>query len=71
VRDLHADLGASGKVLLDLGCASHNAMWETNRLLLFRASLEWIEKGSVNGEQGGIVRLGYPETPASPSAQPD
>jgi pimeloyl-ACP methyl ester carboxylesterase len=71
VRELHADLGASGKVLLDLGCASHNAMWETNRLLLFRASLEWIEKGSVNGEQGGIVRLGYPETPASPSAQPD
>lgn len=59
VRELHEDLGAPQKLLLDLGCASHNAMWERNHLLLFRASLEWIEKGSVNGQQNGVVRLGY------------
>jgi pimeloyl-ACP methyl ester carboxylesterase len=59
VRDLHADLGTSQKVLLDLGCSSHNAMWEKNHLLLFRASLEWLEKGTVNGAKDGVVKVGY------------
>ena len=59
VRDLHADLGARQKVFIDLGCASHNAMWEKNHTILFRASLEWLEKGSVNGSQEGMLRLGY------------
>lgn len=27
VRDLYADLGAKAKVLIDLACSSHNAMW--------------------------------------------
>jgi pimeloyl-ACP methyl ester carboxylesterase len=60
VRDLYADLGAPQKVLIDLGCSSHNAMWEKNHLELFRASLEWLEKGTVNGAKDGILRLGYP-----------
>jgi pimeloyl-ACP methyl ester carboxylesterase len=59
VRDYFADLGAESKVLLDLGCASHNAMWEVNHLLLFRASLEWLTSGTVDGMAQGIVRLGY------------
>ena len=59
VHDYFADLGANEKVLLDLGCSSHNAMWETNHLLLFRASLEWLTAGTVEGEKQGIVRLGY------------
>jgi pimeloyl-ACP methyl ester carboxylesterase len=59
VRDYFADLGAQNKVLLDLGCASHNAMWETNHLLLFRASLEWLTAGTVEGMAQGVVRLGY------------
>ena len=59
VHELYADHGATQKVLLDLGCASHNAMWETNHSLLFRASLEWLEKGTVNGMQQGTLRLGY------------
>jgi hypothetical protein len=46
-------------VLLDLGCSSHNAMWEKNHLLLFRASLEWLEKGTVNGAKDGVVKMGY------------
>jgi hypothetical protein len=46
-------------VFIQLACSSHNAMWETNHLLLFRASLEWLSAGSVNGTQAGMLRLGY------------
>jgi len=59
VRDLYADLGSSQKIFADLACSSHNAMWEKNHLLLFRASLEWLTKGTVNGMEQGTVRLGY------------
>jgi esterase/lipase len=59
VHQLYEDLGSEQKVLLDLGCASHNAMWERNHLLLFRASLEWLTAGTVEGMKTGIVKLGY------------
>jgi pimeloyl-ACP methyl ester carboxylesterase len=59
VRDLYADLPAGHKVFIDLACSSHNAMWEKNHLLLFRASLEWLTSGSVDGKQEGMLRLGY------------
>jgi len=59
VRALYTDYGASEKTLLDLGCTSHNALWEKNHLLLFQASLEWFSKGTVNGTKSGEVRLGY------------
>jgi pimeloyl-ACP methyl ester carboxylesterase len=58
VHELYADLGASDKVLVDLACASHNAMWERNHLLLFRASLEWLQQGSVNGMKMGKIKIG-------------
>ena len=59
VRELYADLGSHQKVFIDLACSSHNAMWEKNHALLFRASLEWLTRGSVNGMQEGMLRLGY------------
>ena len=59
VRELYADLGTRQKVFIDLACSSHNAMWEKNHSLLFRASLEWLTRGSVNGSQEGMLRLGY------------
>jgi pimeloyl-ACP methyl ester carboxylesterase len=59
VRDLYADLGAEHKVFIDLACSSHNAMWEKNHLLLFKASAEWLSQGSVNGLQQGMLKLGY------------
>jgi pimeloyl-ACP methyl ester carboxylesterase len=59
VHDLYADLGSKSKVLIDLACSSHNAMWEKNHRLLFQASLEWLTKGTVNGTEQGKVRLGY------------
>ena len=59
VNELYTDLGATQKIMVDLGCSSHNAMWERNHTLLFRASLEWLEKGTVNGMQQGVVKMGY------------
>ena len=59
VRELYADLGSREKVLVDLGCASHNAMWEKNHLILFKASLDWLVQGTVEGMKEGIVKLGY------------
>jgi pimeloyl-ACP methyl ester carboxylesterase len=59
VHDLYADLGSKSKVLVDLACSSHNAMWEKNHRLLFQASLEWLTKGTVSGVDQGKVRLGY------------
>jgi len=59
VRELYADLGSKGKVLIDLGCSSHNAMWEKNHLILFRASLQWLVSGSVDGMKEGILKMGY------------
>ena len=59
VKAAFDDLGAADKVLLDLGCASHNAMWESNHLLLFKASLDWLTSSMVNGQKTGVVKLGY------------
>jgi pimeloyl-ACP methyl ester carboxylesterase len=59
VRELYADLGSKEKVFIDLGCSSHNAMWEKNHLILFKASLEWLVSGSVDGMKEGILKLGY------------
>ena len=59
VRELYADLGSPQKVFIDLACSSHNAMWERNHLLLFKASLDWLRDGKVNGTSQGIVKLGY------------
>jgi pimeloyl-ACP methyl ester carboxylesterase len=59
VRELYADLGSREKVFVDLACSSHNAMWERNHTLLFRASLEWLTQGTVNGAKDGMLRLGY------------
>jgi pimeloyl-ACP methyl ester carboxylesterase len=59
VRELYEDLGAPHKVFVDLACSSHNAMWEKNHLLLFKASAEWLTKSTVNGMEAGVLKLGY------------
>ena len=59
VRELYADLGSKEKIIIDLACSSHNAMWERNHLLLFKASLEWLKEGKVNGTSAGELKLGY------------
>ena len=64
VRPLYDDLGSSQKVLVDLGCSSHNAMWEKNRLLMFKASLDWLTRGAVGETKTGLLRMGYPASSA-------
>lgn len=59
VRELYEDLGADNKVLVDLACSSHNAMWEMNHDILFADSIEWLRNGTVAGQRSGIVRRGY------------
>ena len=59
VRELYADLGSKEKIIVDLACSSHNAMWERNHLLLFKASLDWLRDGKVNGISEGELKLGY------------
>ena len=62
VRTAYDDIGSSDKVLIDLGCASHNAMWEANHMTMFNASLEWLKDGTVNGQRSGVFKLGYPKS---------
>ncbi len=57
-KDLYEDIGAEEKVLIDLACASHMAQFESNRLLLFDASLQWLRDGTVNGMKSGVIRIG-------------
>jgi pimeloyl-ACP methyl ester carboxylesterase len=65
VRALYNDLGSKQKVFVDLGCSSHNAMWERNHQLLFRASLEWLTQTAVNGKQEGMMQMGYTDSAVS------
>lgn len=58
-RKLYADLGSANKVFVDLACSSHSAMMERNHTLLFRASLEWLERGTIEGRSNGMVKMGY------------
>jgi pimeloyl-ACP methyl ester carboxylesterase len=58
VRDLYADIGSNQKVFVALGCSAHAAMWEKNHLALFAASLEWLDKGTVQGQSNVMVKLG-------------
>jgi pimeloyl-ACP methyl ester carboxylesterase len=59
VRELYEDWGGADKVFVDLGCSSHNAMWEKNRRLLYQATVEWLRDGKVNGMRQGMLRMGY------------
>jgi hypothetical protein len=37
-------------------------MWETNHLIMFNASIEWLKDGSVGGTRNGVLRLGFPKS---------
>lgn len=56
-HEFHADLGTSNKVLLELPCASHNAMWEKDAQLLFEASRQWLLDGTWQGNSSGSYTL--------------
>ena len=56
-RDLYQDLGSEDKVLLEVPCASHFLVWETNHKILHTASREWLRKGSLKGVRQGVLTL--------------
>lgn len=56
-REFHADLGSEQKVLLEMPCASHNAMWEKDAQLLFEATRDWLLNGSWQGNSSGSYVL--------------
>jgi fermentation-respiration switch protein FrsA (DUF1100 family) len=59
VLDLYNAIGSPQKIFVDLGCSSHNAMWENNHRLMFKASLEFLNGGTVNGTKSGMLKMGY------------
>ena len=59
VRALYDDAAAPQKVLVDLACSSHNALWERLHGAMFAASVEFLSRGTVNGAREGTVKLGY------------
>jgi len=56
-RDLYQDLGSEDKVLLEVPCASHFLVWETNHKILHTASREWLRKGSLKGVRQGVLTV--------------
>ena len=57
VRNLFEDYGGE-KVFVEMACSSHNAMWERDHLLLFAASREWLDTGTVNGQKNVMLKMG-------------
>jgi alpha-beta hydrolase superfamily lysophospholipase len=56
-RDLYQDLGAEDKVLVEVPCASHFLVWETNHKILHTASKKWLRHGSLKGVRQGVFTL--------------
>ena len=57
VRELYADLGATNKVLIEMHCSSHNAMWEKDAEQLFDATWQWLNTGTYSGQTSGTFDL--------------
>ena len=59
VREFYEDLGSNERVFIDIACTGHATMWEKPRALLFKASLEWIRDGRIEGKSRGELKMGY------------
>jgi pimeloyl-ACP methyl ester carboxylesterase len=53
---LYVDLGTTAKVLLTLQCASHYPLWEAQLATVQKASLQWLDIGTVSGVRIGRLR---------------
>lgn len=58
VRELYDDLGSTKKLLINLKCSSHRANWETNHLLLFKSSADWLIRQAIAGKTNGVFTMG-------------
>lgn len=54
VKNLYNDYGGT-KVYLEMGCSSHNAMWERDAQQLFDATYQWLTTTSYNGMTSGMI----------------
>jgi pimeloyl-ACP methyl ester carboxylesterase len=52
-RELFEDLGTQDKAFLGISCATHFVVWEKQRRILHRASLEWLQNTHLNGSRAG------------------
>ncbi len=50
------DHGAERKLYLQVACATHFMNWERQRKVLHRASLEWLDKRSIDGADRGRLK---------------
>jgi pimeloyl-ACP methyl ester carboxylesterase len=54
VQALYTDLvAAPQKVFVHVACASHLLVWENQHMALLDASVEWLQKGTYNGQFNG------------------
>ena len=58
-RQLYDDLtGTDNKVLVEMECATHFAVWETTQYkFMHQASLEWLEHGTFRGSSNGRFKV--------------
>ena len=58
-RDLFADLTLDHKVLVEMDCATHMAVWEeTQYKFMHEASLDWLQDAQYRGETSGTYAVG-------------
>ena len=53
---LFDDLGAKEKAFLGIACATHFAVWEKQRRVLHKASLDWLQNTRLTGKSTGMFR---------------
>jgi pimeloyl-ACP methyl ester carboxylesterase len=54
IQDLLGDLvSAPQKVFVHVACASHYLVWENQHMVLLKASVEWLQQGTFQGQYNG------------------
>jgi hypothetical protein len=56
VRDFYADLGSSKK---SSSTSPAHPTTPCGRRTIIRCSKEWLSKGTVNGSDDGVLRMGF------------
>jgi pimeloyl-ACP methyl ester carboxylesterase len=54
-QDAWKALTVKDKVFVKVACGSHYLQYEKNRRVLHQASLEWLQRGTVNGQRAGML----------------
>lgn len=58
VRDMYDVAPAAEKMLVNMECATHFAVWETTQhRFLHEASEDWLTSGQLQGERTGVFRV--------------